>query len=283
MSTDSLNLFGQAALTAAASIAVNGVSHPLGTIETLCQVQQAIPWLGSRRLVHIPIIGNAQVRIPFVELYRGFYAVCGVEALSFGIAYTTNDVFKERLGPIGAIVAAAGVSTPFIGIGEGAMKNRQANNLSYCDRVLWQQSMRLPGLAVTFKRELIWNLGIFYATPRVTEQIHHLWPNCHVLAGQVIAATITGATVGFVTTPIAGIKTVIQTSKDELSIVEAFRKLTISNEKAEETTVQKILRSTQIMFRGGLSRVGYLSVSMCMMNLVYQNLPSYLPDMMRKD
>jgi hypothetical protein len=254
MSSDNLTLFGQVVLTAAASAAVNGVSHPLGTIETCMQMRQAI-----------------QVR----GLYRGFNAVCGVEAASFAIAYITNDVFKSNFGPYGAIVAAACTSAPVIGIGEGAMKNRQANNLAYVDRELWRRSIRPNGLLATGVRELFWNLGIFSLTPKVKHEIEVAFPACPSLAAQALAATVTGGCIGSITTPIAGVKTLIQASEEELSLVEAFKKLTF----APETGDHKLHRA----FRGGISRSGYLGVSMCIMNIVYQNLPQLLPAGLKRD
>jgi hypothetical protein len=218
MSTDNLNFTGQVVLTGAASLAVNGVSHPLSTIQTCMQARprSIIPWVTIQK--QISFLGfnrqfNPPLHVPLLGLYRGFTAIYAVEAFSFATAYVTNDLFKTQFGPIGAIFAAAAVSTPFIGVGEGAMQNRQSNNLSYQDKELWHRSTRVSGLIVTMQREVFWNLGIFYVTPKVTAEIRRRFPECPAWASQIFGATATGALIGFVTTPIAGIKTVIQTSR----------------------------------------------------------------------
>jgi hypothetical protein len=266
MSTENLNFIGQVVLTGAASIAVNGITHPLGTIETCMQAREPIPWRAMQ----------FGIKMPFVGLYRGFTAICCVEGTSFGIAYVTNDAFKSHLGPIGSIFAAAAISTPVIGVGEGAMKNRQANNMSYMDGELWKRSFRTSGLIMTLYRELFWNLGIFYATPKMSDEFSRRWPDLNPVARQAIAAAITGSMIGFVTTPIAGIKTVIQSSKEDLTIFSAARKITAFQQTNNPQ------RSINLLFAGATSRVGYLGVGMCMVNLVYQGLPGYLPDVLKK-
>lgn len=271
MSTDNLNFKGQVVLTGTASIAVNMISHPLGTIETCMQARESIPWRVVQMHFGIP------VKMPIVGLYRGVTAICSVEGAAFALAYVTNDTFKSHLGPIGAIFAAAAVSTPVIGIGEGAMKNRQANNLSYRDLVLWKRAIRVSGLAMTMYREVFWNLGIFYVTPKISDEINRRWPDFNPLARQVIAPTITGAMIGFITTPIAGIKTVIQSSPENLTIIGAVRKITASQ------GTHNSVRSIKMLFAGAVSRVGYLGLGMCILNLVYQRLPNNLPDSLQKN
>ena len=254
MSSDNLTLFGQIVLTAGASVAVNGVSHPLGTIETCMQVKKPITWTG---------------------LYRGFNAVCGVEAASFAIAYITNDVFKSNFGTYGAIALAACTSAPVIGIGEGAMKNRQANNLSYGNPELWRRSIRPMGLYATAVRELFWNMGIFSITPKIKEELGTALPFMPPLAAGSIGALVTGGAAGCITTPIAGFKTLVQATEEELSFVDAFKKLTL----CERTGEHKV----QQAFRGGIARAGYLGVSMCIMNVVYEALPDVLPAVLKKN
>ncbi len=254
MSSDNLTLFGQIVLTAGASVAVNGVSHPLGTIETCMQVKKPIAWQG---------------------LYRGFNAVCAVEAASFGIAYITNDAFKSNFGQYGAIALAACTSAPVIGIGEGAMKNRQANNLSYGDQELWRRSIRPMGLYATAFRELFWNMGIFSVTPKIKRELGERLPFLPPLAAGSIGALATGAVAGCITTPVAAVKTVIQASEEELGLARAFKKLTLCEGSGEH--------KVQLAFRGGVARAGYLGVSMCIMNVVYETLPSILPDQLKKN
>lgn len=152
------------------------------------------------------------------------------------------------------------------------MKNRQANNLAYQSRELWRRSVRISGLYMKFYRETFWNLGIFYATPQMSQALQRHFPSSNPWVQQVAAATITGCAIGFVTTPIAGIKTVIQASPENLSIFQAIQKI---------TRAQRPVLATQQLWAGACSWMGYLSIGMCMMNLVYQHLPTHLPHLLK--
>lgn len=279
MSTDNLNFMGKFVLAGAASIAVNAISHPLGTIETCMQAREPIPWLVVQRQLNIPLLGIRRqlehpVKVPLMGLYRGYGAICCVETVSFALAYVTKDALNSHLGPIGAIFAAAAISTPVMGVGEGAMKNRQANNLSYRDRELWKRSFRVSGLIMTLKREIFWNLGILYAAPKMSDEFSRRYPDINPLAGAAVSGLINGVVIGFITTPIAGIKTVIQASKEDLTILQAVRKITASQPNA--------LMKTKLLFAGATSRVGYLGLAMSMINVVYQLLPGHLPDVLKR-
>jgi hypothetical protein len=297
-----LNTAGQIALASAASLACNGTTHPLDTIQTCLQTRSSIPLMTHYPHLRIPLLGMARkfdppLRVPVVGLFRGFSAIYAVDSCSFALAYVTNDVFKKHLGPIGSIFAAAAISTPFIAVGEGAVRNRQANNLSYWDKELWRRSVRLSGVTATLARELLWNYGVFYLTPLMTKKLQNKNNQLSSLACQTLAGAATGSLVGLVSTPIAGIKTVIQTSKDDLSIAKAMRTIvkpeTPLNDQWLVRTAKNIqkrwnptkpkshcldaLRCTERLFAGVVPRVGYLSLSMCVTHLVYQGLPEYFP------
>ena len=125
------------------------------------------------------------------------------------------------------------------------------------------------GLYATAFREFFWNMGIFSVTPKIKGELGTVLPFLSPLAAGSIGALVTGAAVGCITTPIAGLKTVIQASEDELSLIAAFKKLTFCEGRAKPRMQQA--------FCGGTPRAGYLGVSMCVMNVVYETLPSILP------
>jgi hypothetical protein len=268
-----LNLSGQCVLTGAASLACNGISHPLSTAQTCLQA-----------------------RVPISGLYRGFIAIYAVDAMAFGVTYVTNDALQRRLGPIGAIVAATALATPFAAIGEGAMQNRQATALSYKDRELWQRAMRPAGMLVMAKRDLFWNGGVFYVTPKLGGVMARCWPHWPSWLRDSTAALLTGAAVGFVTTPVAGIKTMIQTSQESLSIRQAVRKITRpAKPQPDGVFVRKLynyiqrqggylqrLRSMERLFVGAVPRMGYLGSTMAITTLVYRTLPLFLPNSLKK-
>ena len=301
-----LNPAGQVALAGAASFATNGISHPLCTIQTCLQARSPIPGTTTYHRLRIPFLGISRqldrpMRIPFIGLFRGFNAVYAVDTASFAMAYVTNDLLKKHLGPIGSIFAASAVSTPFIAIGEGAMQNRQASNLTYRDRELWRRSVRAAGMLTTMKRELIWNLGIFYFTPKMAEEFRRRRADLPPCASQLLSGIATGSLIGFMTTPVSVIKTMVQTSKENLSIRQAIKKITSPSEPLPDrvfvrsmTKLQKMynqtkpqgnylkmLRSAERIFAGATPRVCYLGVSMCVTNLVYQNLPNRMPDILK--
>lgn len=303
-----LNPAGQVVLTGAASLAVNAVGHPLSTIQSCLQARQPIPWRTPCASMRLPLLGisrsfTSPIQVPFIGLFRGFNAVCAVDASAFAMAYIANDGFQKHLGPIGAIFAATAASTPSAAIGEGAMVNRQTSELSYRHRELWQRSFRVRGMAATFLRDLPWNAGIFYFTPKIEEEMERRWPQLSPWAREMLAATLTGATVGFLTTPLGGIKTVIQTSRENLTITQAIRTILDHPESScdgpfvrsmsalrrmynrtelRDASLRRI-RSVERLFAGAISRTGYVSVTMCAAKLVYQSLPPLLPAILKKD
>lgn len=299
MSLDSLNFAGQFILTGTASFVTNALTHPFSTIQTCRQANIPIPWITTYHelsLLRIRRQFNPPLRVPFVELFRGFKAIYAVESLTFLIAFAIKQEFKDYFGPHGAAIAATVVSTPFVAIGEGAMQNRQANTLSYRDRELWRRALRINGMVATFKRELFWNLGLFYATPKMEERLQQKLPDLNPLAGQTIVALLIGSIIGFMTTPIAGIKTQIYTSQENLSILRACRKILHLQTPEIKGPLQRavvslqklwksqnhdrhlgLARSVERLFSGAAWRVVNISAAMWITSMAYQRLPDCLP------
>ncbi len=286
-----LNPGGQVVLAGAASFISNGFSQPLSTIQTCLQARKPIPWMTDYK----------GCRIPLVRLFTGLNAVCAVDAITLGMAYITNDVFKKHLGPIGAIVAASAVTSPLIAVGEGAMQNRQANGLNYTDPVLLKRAIRLPGIVTTLNRELFWNLGLFYITPKMAEKLKQKRPDLSPSLSEMLAAIGTGSVVGFMTTPVSVIKTMIQTSEERLTVMKAIRNITsppiplsdgplvrsaeklqgLYNRTKPRGRYLKVLKATEGLFAGAVPRVFYVALFMSTTDLAYRIIPGRLPDVLK--
>jgi len=273
-----LNPAGQLALAGTASIIINGITHPLSTLQTCRQSHQPIPrGLG---------------------LFRGLTAICAVDAAAFGIAYLTNDRFQAQFGPLGASIAAAGLGALPAAVGEGAMANRQRHNLSYANPVVWRRALRIRAMVATFGRDIPWNVGLFYLPTTVSGILQryspHLTPRQNEAANFALIGLI-GAAAGCITTPIGGIRTQIHTSPERLTTADAIRKLlnptpvpkdgalTRAVMRHFHTKMANRARMIERLFAGGASRAGYIGANLCLTRAVYTWLPSYMPAALRRE
>ena len=317
-SQNQLNLWGQVVLTNFASFAANALSHPFSTVQTWRQAvkdgnHSYETWYKIYRHVRLPRIGTLELdhplKVPSTSLYRGLGAIYCVDSATFALAYILNDICRKtlRLGEMGAIPVATAFSTLIVWPGEGAMQNRQENNLSYRDPELWRRTLRPWGGVATGIRDLFWNYGIFFVAPRLTDLASRVAPtSIPEWSLQISSSLVTGATVGFITTPIAGIKTVILTSEEDLTIRQAVRRMAYQPSKSQvdgsfvrlmarvrqmwqpcslpqQANFLKIPRMTERLFAGAGARVTAISLAMTGTHFVYQSLPRSLPKIFQAD
>lgn len=246
--TPRLNEAGQILQGSIASLVVNGVIHPMGTIKNRLQ---------AGKLTSIRSLASPR------GLYNGYWAITCADVATYSVAYLTNGYFTDRNTSIWSSVLAGLISSPFTAIGEGLMANRQVNNMRYSQILL--RAFRPNGLFTTALREIPFTVAVFYATPHLERQAMR-WFNTNEsnLGIQIASGALVGASAGILTTPIDLVKTLVQTSDQPLSILGATR--SVVNEGRWKS-----------LFRGGATRALYVAAAVTSMNLVNHTIPACMP------
>lgn len=248
-----LNEAGQVVQGTIASFVTNGIIHPIGTIKNLQMV-------GSLRSLK----DLTSVR----GLYNGYLAICGVDAVTFSIAYLTNDRLSDRDSALWSSVVSGLIVSPVVAVGEGLMANRQVNAMPYLQ--VFRRAFRLNGIILTAFREVPFIAAVFYASPILNRYFQALSPtNLDLSIGnlgiQIASGGISGAGAGLVTAPVDLIKTRVQTSGQPLSILNAIR-LTVAND------------GWSGLLRGGRARAFYIALAVASMNVLNNMVSACLPD-----
>ncbi len=259
-----LNVAGQVVLGGIASVAVNGVVHPLNTITRLFQTN------------HLSMIGQLAKgqRVPFIgPLYKGVGAMCLVDFSAFGTSYTINGVFRENLQPWPSILAGV-VSAPLAAFGEGLAINRQVHALPYSQSL--KMATRAAGFTATILRDVPYPCLMLYIAPSLQKNIERQYKNrlsgnrlpspLTTLAIQAMAGGIVGGLGGLATAPLDLIKTRVQASRTPLSMCSAIKEIAEGGFRA--------------FFRGGLSRTLYTGLFGMGINIVNQGAPRYFPSIL---
>lgn len=240
-----LNFLGLLTLGGFTSVGVNMVVHPLSTVKT-------------RLMANLP----KQQIFRLAGLYNGFFAVCVVDLASFPIAYGVHGSSEGRISSLWASIMAGLISAPIVSIGEGAMTNRQLNK-PYSFTVL-KRSIRLTELTMTILREVPFTIGVFHVMPVLQELIQKRFLILQKTSTTTIAiGAITGATIGFLTTPCDLIKTKVQTMNPQPSIREV---------------VQSVVKNYgwKGFFHGSITRTLYIGSAGVVMNLFNEAIPHHL-------
>ena len=251
-----LNEAGQITQATLASFAVNGLVHPISTIKNR---------LMAGSLVSLRQLTSTR------GLYNGFRAICCVDAATFSVAYLTNNLFLGRETSLWPSVAAGLLSSPFVAFGEGLMANRQVNAMQYVQVI--RRAMRLNGLITTAFREIPFSVAVFYAAPLIDRNIQSISPEwiqskSYSICLQIISGGVAGAGAGFITAPVDLIKTRVQTSHQETSILQVIRNAIV-------------IDGFRGLYRGGGARALYISLSVAIMNILNNTVPSRLPEALR--
>jgi len=253
--TPRLNSIGQAVLGGISSLLINGIIHPISTMQSCAMANAAVHRMGLS------------------QLYRGYWAICATDAAAFGAAYVTNDALSGRLSPLGASIAAGLISAPVICVGEGLARNRQVNALPYGQ--ILERAIRPVGLVTTALREVPFTVAVFCLSPLLQRQLMHLAGGSDAntpssVAAQAAAGILAGAVAGLATSPIELIKTRVQTSEQPLSIAQVVR--SVANEGG-----------CRRFFRGGAMRSLYVGLAAAGMNVVNNTAPYFLPEILHSE
>jgi Mitochondrial carrier protein len=254
---------GQVVLTGIASIVANGVMHPLCTIKNLQMADAKV----RERQEKISRLGLRQ-------LYRGYYAICAVDGLTFAAAYFVNDALWERIGTQWSAVAATIVSTPIAAVGEGLASNRQVKGVSYAQAM--RSSFRFSGLTATLLRELPYNLALFSCASRVERRLTQFSEQrkgkllANRIVRQAVSGGVTTAIAGYLSTPFDLLRNRVQTHPENISIVQAVKSMI-----AQE--------GFRVFFKGALARSFYVGGAGAIVNVIYNTLPPLLPKSLQRE
>lgn len=202
-----LNPLGQVALGGISSLSINGIVHPISTIQN-CMM--ANPQLTLRMLAK---------NMRFVSLYRGFWAIFATDTAAFSAAYMTNDLFSRRFSEPTSAIDAGVACAPIFCIGEGFVRNRQVNGMPYSD--IMKRAIRLEGFVTTAVREIPFTAAVFWL-PSVLEK---KMSDSSSVGTQVFIGSIAGCVAGLATSPIDLIKTRVQTNEQQLTIINVIRSI----------------------------------------------------------
>ncbi len=246
-----LNTAGQVVLGGIASLAVNGVVHPLNTLTRLLQ---------TNRLTGT----NISIR----GLYKGVGAMCLVDFGAFGSSFAVNGAFSESAQPWPSIFAGV-VYAPVAAIGEGLAINRQVNAMSYSESL--KMAMRSAGFTATLLRDVSYPCLMLHAAPSLQRKIEQQLPSraspLVALSIQALAGGVVGGLGGLSTAPLDLLKTRVQASKIPLSMWSAIREM-----------AQGGFREC---FRGGCARTLYTGSFGVGINIVNNVAPHYFPSILR--
>jgi len=242
--TPRLNPLGQAVLGGISSFLINGVIHPISTIQS-CIMANPLSTVRTLRQMN------------FSSLYRGYWAICGTDSVAFAAAYVTNDAFRDCFSQLTASILAGIVCAPVICLGEGLARNRQVNGMRYSE--VFQRAIRPTGLAATAFREIPFTVAVFWLTPLLQKEL----PTPSSIVAQAVAGTLAGSIAGLATSPFDLIKTRVQTNE---------RPLTIAN----VVCAVYVEKGWQGFFRGGVMRALYVGLAGAGMNIVNNTVPHYL-------
>lgn len=237
--------------------------------------------VSSRRMVIRGVVASAAknsvrlvatVRNTMKEYYGGFGAICSVDALSFGLAYMSNDSLQSQLSPIAASIASGVISSPGLAFGEGVMATRQVTNLPYSKTLA--RAMRPSGFLLTITREIPFTWSVFWLSPLIQNLAQNQIPEHQRSAAvsvalQVLAGSSSGAIVGVMTTPIDMLKTRVQTSENPSSILNTARAAWAEG-------------GWRTFFRGGKMRSLYIALNVAGMNVLNNTIPQFLPSICLK-
>ncbi len=261
---ESLNNAGQIMLATFSSLIVNVISHPIGTIQTRKVAQEVTENL--RQSGQIGKVGRG-------GLYRGYWAIFGVDAAIFTIAYLTHDALRSHLSPAWAAMVAGLVASPAVAFGEGLMKNRQLHALPYKDFV--PHALRRAGVIATIGRDVPFTWTVFYLTPFVQNHLlqqsslnrlqrqEKISPPAALALQLVLGATI-GFAAGIATAPMDLVKTLIQTSETELPLRSMLSSVWSRS-------------GWKGFWEGGAIRGIYIAIATASLNAINHSAPQWLP------
>ena len=128
-----LNPVGQTVLGGISSFLINGMIHPISTIQS--------------RMMASPssTLKTSLQGMSFFNLYGGFWSIFLTDALAFSVAYWVDDALKKRVSPLAASVAAGLCCAPAMCVGEGFARNRQVHEMPYS--TIFERAIRPAGLA----------------------------------------------------------------------------------------------------------------------------------------
>lgn len=257
--TPRLNPIGDLINGVTASIIVNALVHPPGTIK-------------SRVMAGTPFIW----RLPnsYRGLYSGYRVICGVDTITFAINnFVNNRCGNDELRLYYA--AASGVITTLpAGLGEHFVTNRQIAGSGYRDilKSFTTQAARYnfcQGLYATGFREVLFTTAVFWGTHKIRNGLrsHYPdseWTNKKSTIMRIVPGLVAGSIAGAITTPCDLIKTRVQVSVVPLSITNV---------------IQSAFREGgwRGLFVGMRWRIPIIAAAALGYDLVNEAIPNYLP------
>lgn len=249
-----LNPIGQTVLGLLTSLATNVLVYPICTIKNR-QMATGLPL--------------SQQTIKLRDLYKGYEAMCAVDATALAVALIVDANLKQ-VSSLASSIAAGVASSPFVTYGEGFMANRQVHALPYCEILKRTLQLRASAWFATMGREIPFTMSLFYVTPLLERHIQQqICPDnpstTQTMLVQALAGTIGGVMAGWMTTPADLIKTRIQTSPEPLSIRCAVKSIT------SEKGIKGLLC-------GASMRALYIGIAGLSLHTMKNTLPHHFPD-----
>lgn len=257
--TPRLNPVGDLINGVAASISVNALVHPMGTIK-------------SRVMSGTPFIWRSPSS--YRSLYSGYLAICGVDAMTFAVNNLVNSRCENENLRLYYAVASGVASTIPVGLGEHFVTNRQVAGSGYRDilnsfRVRAVRYNFCQGLYVTGLREVLFTTAVFWGTHQIRNGVKSLYPDSGWLGDntpfmRIVPGLIAGSVAGALTTPCDLVKTRIQVSKVRLPITHV---------------IQSVFREQgwRGLFVGIYWRIPIIAAATLAYDFVNGAIPNYLP------
>lgn len=257
--TPRLNPIGDLINGVAASITVNALVHPIGTIKSRVMSGRPFIW-----------------RLPssYRALYSGYCAICGVDTVTFAINNLVNSRCENENLRLFYAVASGLISTVPVGFGEHFVTNRQVAGSGYREILnsFTTRAVRYNfsrGLCAIGLREVLFTSAVFWGTHKIRTILRSYdpdseWAQDNSAIMRIVPGLIAGSIAGVLTTPCDLIKTRIQVSEVPLSMTNV---------------IQSILRNNgwKGLFVGVRWRVPIIAGATLAYDLVNEVIPNYLP------